>query len=62
MTFKLDKIEEQKLSEWKESIKKTYGKYGLFEYRFTPTGIGTQIKVYSQLAKIEIDLTNVDNW
>jgi hypothetical protein len=31
-------------------------------WKITPTGIGNEIIVYSHNAKVELDLTDVDNW
>ena len=62
MVFELDKEQEEKLEEWKKAIKLIYDEFGLYEYKFTPNGIGVSIKVYSLLAKTEIDLTDVNKW
>jgi hypothetical protein len=62
--MKFDLSEEQitKLEEWKKAIKVIYGEYGLFTYSFTPNGIGTEVEVYSNLAKTSLDLTEIDKW
>ena len=62
--MKFDLSEEQitKLDEWKKAIKIVYGEYGLFTYSFSPTGIGTSVEVFSDIAKTSIDLTEIDNW
>ena len=62
--MKFDLSEEQitKLDEWKKAIKIVYGEYGLFTWKLTPNGIGMGISVFSHLAKVEIDLTDVDSW
>lgn len=60
--FELSDVEEANLSEWKKKIKDLYGEYGYFTYSFSPTGIANSIKVYSHLAKIEQDITDLDNW
>jgi len=62
MRFELDEKQMIKLKEWQEAIKKLYGEYGLYEFRFTPTGIGDGVEVYSKLAHKSLDLTNYDNW
>lgn len=62
MKFELDKEQLEKLNEWKEAIKKIYGEYGNYEYRFKHTGIGVSIKVYNDLADTIIDLTDIDKW
>ena len=51
-----------KLEKWQKKIEKKYGNNGLYEYRFTPTGIGDCVSVYSKLADKSIDLTELDKW
>ncbi len=61
--FELTETQEAKLDDWKEAIKKVYGSYGTYEYRFShASGIGLEVRVYSSLAKTELDLTEVENW
>lgn len=48
--------------EWTSHIKAIYGEYGTYTWKITPTGIGSEIKVYSHLTKTELDLTDVDSW
>lgn len=62
LSFELSDVEQERYDEWKEKIKDLYGKYGQFEFTFSPTGIGNGIKIYSKLAKISIDVTDVDSW
>jgi hypothetical protein len=53
----------KKLKKWQDAIKLIYGEYGNFEYRFSSGGgIGLVVKVYSELAEAEIDLTDVSKW
>lgn len=61
-TFSLNLKEYEKLSEWKEKIKDLYGEYGTYTYSFTPTGIGSSIRVKSHLTGLELDITDVDSW
>jgi hypothetical protein len=61
-TFTLDDDQVKKLEEWQEHIKAIYGKYGDYEYRFTSNGIGQIVEVYSELANVTLDLTDVDKW
>jgi hypothetical protein len=61
-TFTLDEDQVKKLEEWQEHIKAIYGSYGQYEYRFSSSGIGQMVEVYSQLTKTTIDLTDVDKW
>jgi len=60
--FLLSEKQEIKLNEWKKSIKEEFGKYGKYDYIFSPTGIGNSVKVYSHINKKTIDLTEVENW
>jgi hypothetical protein len=61
-TFTLDEEQVKKLEEWQEHIKAIYGKYGDYEYRFSSSGIGQIVEVYSGLADVTLDLTDVDKW
>jgi hypothetical protein len=60
--FELNEKEETEIKEWQDAIKKVYGEYGLFDFTFTPNGIGTGIRVYSHAAKVEKDFTDIDSW
>lgn len=60
--FELSKEQIEKLNVWQEAIRVIHGEYGLYEYRFTPTGIGDGVTVYSHIAKAELDLTEYDKW
>lgn len=62
MKFELDEYQEIKLKAWQDKIKKKYGQYGQYDFIFTPSGVGTSIKVVSHLSKKEIDLTDIDKW
>lgn len=62
MKFELTKSQKNKLQKWQTEIKKKYGRYGLFIYKFTPYGMGEGLKVSSKLTGEEIDLTEVDKW
>ena len=61
-TFTLDEDQVKKLEEWQSHIKAIYGQYGDYEYRFSSNGIGQIVTVYSELADIELELTDVDKW
>jgi hypothetical protein len=61
-TFTLDVDQVKKLEEWQEHIKAIFGRYGDYEYRFSSNGIGQIVSVYSVLADVELDLTDVDSW
>jgi hypothetical protein len=62
LTFTLDEGQVNKLEEWQEHIKAVFGRYGDYEYRFSSNGIGQIVSVYSDLADIELNLTDVDSW
>jgi hypothetical protein len=62
MEFTIDPVQVKKLKKWQEHIKAIYGEYGDYEYRFTSNGIGQIVIVYSELAKVELDLTDVSTW
>jgi hypothetical protein len=61
--YKLDPEELAILKEWQNHIKAIYGQYGDYKFIFeSGGGMGTIVKVYSDLARIELDLTDVDKW
>jgi len=61
-TYGLTISQVKKLDEWKSHIKAIYGEYGDYSFTFTPTGIGTGVEVYSELANVSLDLTEIENW
>jgi hypothetical protein len=62
LTFELNENQVKKLEEWQEHIKAIFGRYGDYEYRFSSNGIGQIVTVYSILADVELDLTDIDSW
>ena len=62
MTFTIDPVQDKKLKKWQDHIKAIYGEYGDYEYRFTSNGIGQIVSVYSELAEVGLDLTDVSTW
>ena len=60
--FELDEQQVKEVQEWMDAINKVFGEYGLYEYRFTPHGIGTTVIVYSEIAKKELNLSHEENW
>jgi len=62
MTFVLDEDQVKKLEEWQGHIKAVFGNFGDYEYRFSSNGIGQIVTVYSELANVELDLTDIDKW
>ena len=65
MEFELSPLEIEKLEAWKKTLSElpvdVFGKDFQFEYKFTPTGVGTIIKV-RRFDGEEIDLTDYDSW
>lgn len=54
---------QQKLyDDWLHHIKCLYGKHGSITWKITPNEIGDVIIVQSNLANVELDLTDVDSW
>lgn len=62
MKFELDETQLAKLKDWQAKIKKKHGQYGLFDFKFTPFGMGTGVEVYSHQTKKSLDLSEVKNW
>lgn len=64
--FTIDKVQKIKLQKWIENqIAKAFTEdvTGFrFTYSFTPTTIGTYIKVFDHVTKEEIDLTDAEWW
>jgi hypothetical protein len=58
----LNDKQQKMYDEWLSHIKALHGEYGLFTWNLTPNGIGMGISVFSHLAKVELDLTDVDSW
>ncbi len=62
MKFELNESQAEKLKEWQNKIKDLFGEYGHYDYIFTPTGIGSAVRVFSHLTKKELDLSEVEKW
>jgi hypothetical protein len=62
LSFELNDKQQKQYDVWKSHIKALHGEYGTFTWTITPTGIGLGISVFSELAKVELDLTDVDSW
>jgi len=60
--FKLTERQEKELKEWQEKIKDLFGEYGLYDYTFTPNGIGEGVLVRSHKTGTTLDLTHVEDW
>jgi hypothetical protein len=54
---------QQKLyDDWLHHIKSLYGKHGSITWKITPTEIGDVIVVHSNLANVDLELTDIDSW
>jgi len=62
MKFELDKHQLKEIDQWKQKIKEKHGKYGHFDYIFTPFGAGTGVKIYSHLEKEYLDVSDTQDW
>ena len=60
--FSLTEKQNKEINDWKEHIKAVFGEYGNYEYTFKPTEIGNVLIVYSEIADVEKDFTDVDSW
>ena len=58
----LNEKQQEMYDKWLSHIKAIYGEYGLFTWKITPNGIGSDISVYSHNTKTELVLTDVDSW
>jgi hypothetical protein len=64
--FELTDKEQETIDIWQKKQRKKENKTttaigGRWTYQFTPTGIGTFIKVFDNLLDEEIDITDYDN-
>jgi len=61
--FKLTNEQEQKYKNWRKSLPKAYfgAVGGGYTFHFTPTGIGTIVKV-TRDDGFELELTEWENW
>jgi hypothetical protein len=62
ISFQLNNKQQKLFDTWKGHLKALYGECGSLTWKISPTGIGSAITVYSELAKVELDLTDVDSW
>ena len=58
----LNEKQQKMYDEWLSHIKAIYGEYGQFTLKITPTGVGSEISVYSHKTKTELELTDFDSW
>lgn len=62
MKFELNEKQKAELKIWQDKIKDLFGEYGLYDFIFTPNGIGDGVRVRSHLTNTELDLTDIDSW
>jgi len=55
----LNDEQQKRYEEWLSHIKALYGEYGILIWTITPTGIFNGLKVYSKIANVELDLTDL---
>lgn len=60
--FELTERQQREIQEWMDAINKVFGEYGLYDYSFSPNGIGIGLIVYSHTAKLEKDFSHVEDW
>ena len=58
----LNETQQERFDNWINHIKALYGQVGLLTWKYTSNGIGMELSVFSDLAKVELDLTDVDSW
>jgi hypothetical protein len=62
INVELNDKQQAQYDKWLDALKTIYGQVGNLTWKISYTGIGAVIKVYSELANIELDLTDVDSW
>ena len=62
ITIELNDLQQAQYDDWCATIKKLYGKVGTMTWSVSDCGIGQTIKVYSELTKLTLDLTDIDSW
>lgn len=60
--FEINEKQEAQIKEWQDAVNKVYEEYGSFDFTFSPNGIGVGLKVYSHVANVEKDFTDIDSW
>lgn len=60
--IELNEKQQAQFDEWKGHIKALYGEYGIFTWKITSYGVGSEIRVYSHNTKTELDLSDIDSW
>ena len=62
ITIELNDKQQSLFEDWKTHIKALYGEIGSFTWTYSNSGIGDTIKVFSDKARVELDLTDIDSW
>jgi hypothetical protein len=62
ITIELSDKQQAQYDEWCATIKKLYDKVGNMTWSVSDCGIGQTIKVYNDLTKLTLDLTDIDSW
>lgn len=65
--FTLNEEQITKIDDWTKTLNPPIGAYcgaigGRFTYQFTPTSLGTVVKVIDNLSKEFLDLSDYDQW
>ena len=60
--IQLTESQQTKLDAWLYHIKELFGETGQLTWMITPTGIGSEITVYSELVDLQLDLTETETW
>lgn len=62
ITIELNDKQQSLFEDWKTHIKALYGEIGSLTWTYSNCGIGDTIKVFSDKAKVELDLTDINSW
>ena len=60
--MELNDKQETQYQEWIKAIKVLHGTVGEIEWTISSNGLGYKISVYSIMADVNLDLTDVDEW
>lgn len=61
--FELNDKQQKMYNKWVSSLRGIYGEeIGCLVWSWSSNGIGETITVYSEKAKAELDLTDIDSW
>jgi hypothetical protein len=62
MNFELHEDQIIRFKKWQVKLKKKYGEYGTFTYKFTPFGMGTGVEIERLKTGELLDLSDIDKW